>query len=511
MAKAILYFLPGWGADERCWAELVNELGTDFDCRYLDLPCELAEPELMLEAWLQRTVSNIEPCEALIGWSLGGMLAVKLVERLSEQGDDRVKRVIMLAANASFVAKPDWPLAMSEAVFSAFYQGLQSNPAKTAKRFSALQAQGGSEIRKVSANLSSISCINSDQQERALAQLTLLASLDIRTALSAIKRPVLALFAEGDALVPMALQSLFKRHWPGIRSRCLLNTGHALQLIQAEQVAEEVKDFLASSDSAQVRSKKRVEKSFANASLTYDNYAHFQRDVATRMLKWAPELSTPLLDLGCGTAYVLEQVQASHDLKGSVGLDLALPMLQHAKEKPAFTDLDGPYWVQGDIESLSFADKSFASLSSSLAVQWCDDIKHCMSEAWRVLNDGGLFLLSTLGPDTLKELRLAWQSADPEHVHVNQFLDADTVINAATEVGFGLELFAQEWKVLRYQDLGQLMAELKGIGAHNVNQAGSSALTGKCRIKALYQAYEEQRESEGLPATYEVYFLLFKK
>ena len=55
-----------------------------------------------------------------------------------------------------------------------------------------------------------------------------------------------------------------------------------------------------------------------------------------------------------------------------------------------------------------------------------------------------------------------------------------------------------------YPDARALMHELKAIGAHNVNAGRSRGLTGKSRFARMQAAYEQQRVTRGLPATWQV-------
>ena len=50
------------------------------------------------------------------------------------------------------------------------------------------------------------------------------------------------------------------------------------------------------------------------------------------------------------------------------------------------------------------------------------------------------------------------------------------------------------------------MRELKALGAHNVTNARRHSLTGKTRLKNMVSAYENFRENDLLPATYEVVY-----
>ena len=51
------------------------------------------------------------------------------------------------------------------------------------------------------------------------------------------------------------------------------------------------------------------------------------------------------------------------------------------------------------------------------------------------------------------------------------------------------------------------MRELKGIGAHNVNQGRLTTLTGKSRMQKMIKAYEKLRCDESIPATFEIIYV----
>ncbi|MGB1868604.1 MAG: hypothetical protein ACPHLL_04890, partial [Porticoccaceae bacterium] len=59
--------------------------------------------------------------------------------------------------------------------------------------------------------------------------------------------------------------------------------------------------------------------------------------------------------------------------------------------------------------------------------------------------------------------------------------------------------------VERHQSVRELLLELKDVGAQNNNAGKSAKITGKQRLKALYNAYEMYRLPSGeLPATWEI-------
>ena len=102
-------------------------------------PMQLSSLETDLSSLAQQLTPGV-----LVGWSLGGMLAVQLHRRFPEH----FPRVITLASNACFVERNDWPPAMPRANFKSFYQDYRDEPEKTLKRFALLVTQGGADARQ---------------------------------------------------------------------------------------------------------------------------------------------------------------------------------------------------------------------------------------------------------------------------------------------------------------------------------------------------------------------------
>jgi len=254
--------------------------------------------------------------------------------------------------------------------------------------------------------------------------------------------------------------------------------------------------------------KQRVAASFSRAASSYDSVAQLQRDVGNAALNYLPDQAPQrVIDLGSGTGYFSEQLQQRFPQAQLISLDLAEGMLRYAREH---RPLKQGHYLCGDAESLPLADSCTDLIFSSLAIQWCGDYPRLFAEIARVLKPGGYFLFATLGPQTLHELRQAWATVDG-FVHVNSFTPASELQQAIPQT-LETALWQREEWLLRYAELKQLTDELKGIGAHNMNQGQQHALTGRQRILGFKAAYEAQRAAEGyLPATYEVFYGLLRK
>ena len=256
--------------------------------------------------------------------------------------------------------------------------------------------------------------------------------------------------------------------------------------------------------------KSDVRASFDRAADAYDAVAVLQREVGSRVMerldlvRIQPQV---MLDVGAGTGWCSAALAQRYPRARVLALDLAPAMLHRARQR--FSALTrwrrGHAFVGGDAEALPVADASCDLLVSNLALQWCPDLDRAFSEFRRVMRPGGLLMFSTFGPDTLKELRASWAAADGA-VHVNRFIDMHDVGDALVRAGLADAVMDMEHITLTYRGVGDLMRDLKGLGAHNVNAARQRGLTGKCRLHAMMQAYEGFRREGVLPATYEVVY-----
>ena len=252
-----------------------------------------------------------------------------------------------------------------------------------------------------------------------------------------------------------------------------------------------------------------VRRAFDRAARDYDAAAVLQREVGERLLERI-DLTTVVpqrvLDVGCGTGRPTRVLVERYPQAQVVGVDLAPNMLKESRRRPWYQAWKkSAHFVCADAAALPLAGTSFDILYASLVLQWCDDLDATLLEWRRLLKPHGLLLFSTLGPDTLKELRAAWSEADGFN-HVNRFLDMHDIGDALIRAGFVEPVMDVEQVTLTYPDAQGLMQDLKRIGAHNVTAGRGRGLTGRRRLEAMGRAYERWRRDGRLPATYEVVY-----
>ena len=251
----------------------------------------------------------------------------------------------------------------------------------------------------------------------------------------------------------------------------------------------------------------RVRRFFDLAADSYDESAVLQREVGERMLERLDYVRLEpavVLDAGCATGRFVRRLGKRYRRARVIGLDLSSAMLRAARRRQGWfgrTPL-----VAGDLARLPLADGSVDLVFSNFAVQWCDPLDQAMNEFRRVLRPGGLLMFTTFGPDTLHELRTAWETVD-RYSHVSPFPDMHEVGDTVAAAGFSGTVMDMELFTLTYPTVRRLMEDLRAIGARNATRERPRGLTGPRRMAAVEAAYERFRTADGvLPATYEVIY-----
>jgi len=244
---------------------------------------------------------------------------------------------------------------------------------------------------------------------------------------------------------------------------------------------------------------RHVRRSFDRAASSYDQAAALQRRVADRLMGLLAGEPAVLLDAGSGTGYGTAMLVQRFPQATVFALDLAPAMLQATCTR---TSAARP--VCADMQALPLAPSSLDLLWSSLMLQWCNRTDLAFAEARRCLREDGRFVFSTFGPATLQELRDSFADG---RTHVSRFPDADELQAQLVAAGFAEVKIEARSEVLFYPDVRSLMLELKAIGAHNATAGRARGLTGKRGWQAMQENYAARRTTEGLPATYELFYV----
>ena len=242
-----LVLLHGWALHGGMWGPWVDELAAHARLHLVDLPGHghsPREPGLAAPvglAGLARAVAGCIPRGAvLLGWSLGGMIALELVR----QQPGLASALVLLATTPKFVAGDDWPHGMQAEVLNEFARGLAVDHRGTVQNFLALQARGDERsmeaLRLLKRNLDA----HGPPDPRALAAgLEVLRTADLRAALPAIALPTLVIAGQRDRLTPATAGRALAAALPCANFVEIAHSGHAPFLSHGRQVLDEVLAF----------------------------------------------------------------------------------------------------------------------------------------------------------------------------------------------------------------------------------------------------------------------------
>jgi len=198
-----------------------------------------------------------------------------------------------------------------------------------------------------------------------------------------------------------------------------------------------------------------------------------------------------VVDLGCATGSACKPLAKRFRRAHIIALDLSASMLQQVRRKQSWFAKYS--LLHANAKAIPLADQSVDVVFANQLLPWIDDSAKVFTEVARVLRENGLFLFAGLGPDSLSELRRAWQSVDAG-VHVNRFPDMHDLGDAAVRAGLTDPVLDVDRLSVTYQDAGALFRDLTGCGARNSLANRTNALSGKARFDTMTAALERHHK-----------------
>jgi malonyl-CoA O-methyltransferase len=241
---------------------------------------------------------------------------------------------------------------------------------------------------------------------------------------------------------------------------------------------------------------------FDRAARSYAKAARLESEVGARMLErldYVKLVPGRVLDAGSGPP----QRALGRRYRGAevIAFDFSLSMLRMGKK--GLFERNPPKAVCGDIARLPVASGAIDLVWSNMTLHWVADPLAAIRECHRVLSVGGLLMFSTLGPDTLAELRAA---AGEDRVH--RFADMHDLGDMLVAAGFADPVMDMERLKVEYAGGAALLADLRASGQTHAGAARARGLSGARFRARLEQRLAAQRAAAGgkLAVSYEVLY-----
>ena len=226
-----LVLLHGWGTHPVIWQPLLSRLA---HARALPLPGYAGSaPAHDLDEMAERLIAQVEEESILVGWSLGGLAAMRMAAR----APDKFSRLVLIGATPCFVNRLDWQSGVDDTVFEQFAVNLAQDYAGTIRRFLSLQAQGSEALKFVLSELRR-QLLSLPQPEMSVLSsgLSILRQTDLRQSLGDFRMPVSLIHGAGDKLAPIAAARWMAGQIAGADLSEIKGAAHAPFLSHVEEV-----------------------------------------------------------------------------------------------------------------------------------------------------------------------------------------------------------------------------------------------------------------------------------
>jgi pimeloyl-[acyl-carrier protein] methyl ester esterase len=228
--------LHGWGLHAGIWQDTARALAARYRVITVDLPGHGHSPPLADAYTLDRLAAAVTavlpPRSRIIGWSLGGMVALQLAAYHA----GLVDRLILVATTPRFVAGPDWVHGLAPEVLEGFAARLRADPAGTVQRFLALQVRGSEHERDTLIRLRSLLPAAPPPHPAALeGGLAILRETSLLPLLERITQPVTVIHGQRDTLIPWTAAQEMRTRLPRARLHVLPGAAHAPFLSHADE------------------------------------------------------------------------------------------------------------------------------------------------------------------------------------------------------------------------------------------------------------------------------------
>ena len=236
-----IVLLHGWGFTPAVWTPLVNALaasGIAPDRIHTPaLPLHTSELHDHQPAW----VDWLPPDAHLVGWSLGGELALSLALTTPE----RLASLTLISSTPCFMNRDSWRIGQPESLLDDFDARLAADPAALLKRFGMLIRHGDADAARNRSLAAALPGMHDTDPTRLAAGLRLLRDIDLRPRVQPLDLPCQIIHGTQDAVVPFAAAEWLQRAL-GADLTAIDDASHTLPLTHAERIAMQLRTLTGS-------------------------------------------------------------------------------------------------------------------------------------------------------------------------------------------------------------------------------------------------------------------------
>jgi len=256
---------------------------------------------------------------------------------------------------------------------------------------------------------------------------------------------------------------------------------------------------------------KAVSKNFSGAANSYNYWAEPQKRIAEELVKRIISINPmihSILDIGCGTGYVIEQILKYGYSNRIMGIDIAEGMISFCRDK--WKNSQNISFIHADMAQFN-SEISFNTITSSCALQWGIDMQQTFTKILSNLNTNGFLALAILIKGSFYELLESYKK------YLNSSLHG---IDYRTDLYFkniliknNMEILIDETEtVYSYHYGNDVLKYFKNIGATFKYNHDYTPLSVKSVNKLIDIYTQDYADSSGrLPISHKVLYLVGRK
>ncbi|HKO88928.1 MAG TPA: alpha/beta fold hydrolase [Burkholderiales bacterium] len=238
-----LFMLPGWGMHRGMWGDLPVRLAEVSRTHACELPGYGDNQGVVpiLDDLVDELSKRAPPKLDVLGWSLGGMLAMLWALRYPAQ----VRRLVLIGSTPSFIVRENWRMGTPAEVLGNFSIALRVDPDSLMENFMRGMSEGEEAPEEMNAKLRALFANYPRASKDALsAGLEWLRDIDLREALRHMEQKVLLVHGEKDVITSVAASRRMAKLFPNVRLKIVDACGHAPHLSHTPQVCAVIRQFL---------------------------------------------------------------------------------------------------------------------------------------------------------------------------------------------------------------------------------------------------------------------------
>lgn len=235
--------IHGWATNHHIFDDLRARFGAaSTSWQTPDLPGHGSAPlnhDFDIDAIAQVFAAQISQPVHLLGWSLGGMVALSLAAKYPE----KVKSLCLTASLAKLHSSPDYPQGLQHDALQNMIPRFEQDYPKVIKQFIDLQLMYASDKDQQNARQLLPALCQDGTPTGLAAALHALQQADLRPLLPEIHAPILLIFGGKDTITPPRMGEYLHQHLPDSHWQYLPKAAHIPFLSHPDLFTQSLRHF----------------------------------------------------------------------------------------------------------------------------------------------------------------------------------------------------------------------------------------------------------------------------